>query len=82
MKRVKQRAHSILREDGEVSEVEMGTIAAALDPKNDIISAVPETPDNVSTIMLQGRLQREQDSKELEQLFELALQRARKDQGT
>lgn len=33
LKRVKQRAYSILHEDGEVSEVEMGTIAAALDPK-------------------------------------------------
>ena len=68
LKRVKQRAYSILHEDGEVSEVEMGTIAAALDPKNDIISAVPETPDNASTILLQGRLQREQDSNGLEQL--------------
>ena len=74
LKRVKQRAYSILHEDGEVSEVEMGTIAAALDPKNDIISVVPETPDNVNTTLLQGRLQGEQDSKELEQLSLLGSQ--------
>lgn len=74
LKRVKQRAYSILHEDGEVSEVEMGTIAAALDPKNDIISAVPETPDNVNTTLLQGRPQGEQDSKESEQLSLLGSQ--------
>lgn len=43
LQRVKQRAYSILHEDGEVSEVEVGTTAAALDLPNDRISAVPET---------------------------------------
>jgi len=52
----------------------MGTIAAALDSQNDIISAVPETLDNASTILFQGRLQKEQDSKGLEQLFLLEKQ--------
>ncbi len=42
LQRVKQRAYAILHGDDEVSEAEAGTIAAALDPKNDIIGAVFE----------------------------------------
>ena len=68
LQRVKQRAYSILREDGEVFEGGMGAIAAALDPQNDIINAVLGPPDDVSIRLLQGRLQqREQDSRGLEQ---------------
>lgn len=68
LQRVKQRAYAILHEDDEVSEIEMGTIAAALDPKNDIITVVPETPSNASALSIYGIPQRAQDSIGLEQL--------------
>ena len=48
LQRVKQRAYSILHEDGEVSEVEMSTIAAALDPKNDVIGTILEDPRDLT----------------------------------
>lgn len=37
LQRVKQRAYAILHEDDEVSKDEVSVIAAALDPKNDVI---------------------------------------------
>ena len=65
LQRVKQRAYSILHEDDEVSEAEIGTIAAALDPQNDIISAVLEDPNDVSALAFYAMPQREQVSKKL-----------------
>ena len=65
LKRVKQRAYSILHDD-EVSEAETGTIAAALDPKNDIISTVFEEPNDVNTLATHAIPQREQVPKELD----------------
>ena len=42
LRRVKQRAYKILHENNETSDFEpdLGTIAAALDPKNDVIGTV------------------------------------------
>lgn len=42
LKRVKQRAYTILHEDDEVYKSETDTITAALDPKNDVIGVVSE----------------------------------------
>lgn len=48
LQRVKRRAYAILHEDDKVPEAEAGTIAAALDPKNDITGAVLEDPQNLT----------------------------------
>lgn len=64
LQRVKQRAYAILHEDSEVSEVETGIIAAALDPKNDIISEVLEAPNDMDSFTIQKMLQNEQSSNE------------------
>ena len=50
LQRVKQRAHVILQGEDEFFEVQLDTIAASLDPKNDIISAVYENTDDNSLL--------------------------------
>ena len=68
LQRVKQRAHMILHENFDDSEAESTAVAAALDPKNDIICATLENPDPVSTLTLPSTPQREQIPDEAEQL--------------
>lgn len=48
LQRVKQRAYTILHENDEVCETGMDTIAAALDPKNDIIGTILEDPQHLT----------------------------------
>ena len=74
LQRVKQRAYSILHEDDEEPEVEAGTIAAALDPKNDIIGTAPEVRSDESVLAIPAMPQKEDVSKELEQVSILETQ--------
>lgn len=48
LQRVKQRAYTILHENDELYEAETETIAAALDPKNDVIGAILEDPQRLT----------------------------------
>ena len=68
LQRIKQRAYALLQENDGASEGEMDTIAAALDPKNDIICASLETPEDASILSTHGTPKRERDLRRLEQL--------------
>ena len=48
LRRVKHRAYTILYERDETYESDMGSIAAALDPKNDVIGASLEKPQHLT----------------------------------
>lgn len=74
LQRVKHRAYSILHAENERPEVAVDTIAAALDPKNDIIGTASEVPSNRIVLESPTKPQKEYDSKKPEQLSILDLE--------
>ena len=62
LERIKQRAYSILHESNEEPVLDTDTVAAALDPKNDIIGSALENQDDGSSLVVSGIVLQKQDS--------------------